>query len=99
AFTAALTMATAVVFGLLPAVQATRGSVVAGLKAESAGLGRAGESGRVRRSLVIAQVAFSLLLLIAAGWFVRALSSLRPLDFRARPDRVLLFTMKPQREI
>ena len=98
AFTSALTFVTAVVFGLLPAAHATRGSIVAGLK-DAAGLSRAGHGGRVRRSLVVAQVAFSLLLLIAAGWFVRALSSLRPLDFHAPADRVVLFTMKPQREI
>jgi predicted permease len=99
AFTSALSMVTGIVFGLLPAVQATRDSVVAGLKAESAGLLRAAGSGGVRKALVIVQVAFSLLLLIAAGWFVRALSSLRPLDFHAPADRVVLFTMKPQREI
>jgi predicted permease len=47
----------------------------------------------------VSQVAFSLLLLIAAGVFVRAMFDLRPADYRVNPDRVLLFTMKPQREI
>src|SRR4029077_4581486 len=49
--------------------------------------------------LVTGQVAFSLVLLIVAALFVRTLSNLRPADFAGRPDRVLLFTMKPQREI
>jgi predicted permease len=49
--------------------------------------------------LVASQVAFSLVLLIVAGVFVRTLSDLRPTDYRANPERVLLFTMKPQQEL
>ena len=96
AFTAALSLVTGVVFGLLPALQAARRDLTIGLKADTAG---AASSSRTRGALVVAQVAISLVLLIVAGWFIRAVSSLRPLDFRVATDRVLLFTMKPQREI
>jgi predicted permease len=44
-------------------------------------------------------VAFSMVLLIAAGVFIQTLARLRPADYHAPADRVLLFTMKPQQEI
>jgi predicted permease len=53
----------------------------------------------IRKTLVVSQVAFSLVLLIVAGLFVRTLSNLRFDDFHVRADRVLLFTMKPQQEL
>jgi hypothetical protein len=46
--------------------------------------------------LVSSQMAFSLMLLIASGVFVRTLSDLRPPDYR-QPERVLLFTMSRNR--
>jgi putative ABC transport system permease protein len=47
----------------------------------------------------VSQVAFSLVLLIAAGIFVRTILNLWPTEYGAHPERVLLFTMKPQAEI
>ena len=98
-FTFALALATGLLFGLAPALQATRGHLAATLKTDSAA--SIGDSSRTafRGALVIAQVAFSLVLLIAAGLFVRTLANLRPTDYRVHPDHVLLFTMKPQQEI
>ena len=98
-FTFALSLATGLLFGLVPALQATRGHLAATLKTDSAA--SVGESSRTgfRGALVIAQVAFSLVLLIAAGLFARTLKNLRPSDYRVHPDHVLLFTMKPQQEI
>jgi putative ABC transport system permease protein len=96
AFTSALSILAGIVFGLAPALQASRRDLTIGLKAN--GTGAVG-SARTRGALVVAQVALSLVLLIVAGWFIRTVSNLRPLDFRAPTDRVLLFTMKPQREI
>jgi predicted permease len=98
-FTFALSLATGLLFGLVPALQATRGLLAATLKTDSAA--SIGESSRTgfRGALVIAQVAFSLVLLIAAGLFARTLKNLRPTDYRVHPDHVLLFTIKPQQEI
>ena len=97
-FTFAVSLATGILFGLIPALQSTRGDLAAALKADSAAAVGAGRSARFRKSLLIGQIAFSMLLLIAAGVFVRTLAALRPADYRANPDRVLLFTMKPQPE-
>ena len=98
-FTFVLALVTGLLFGLVPAFGATRGHEAATLKTDSAA--SIGDSSRIgfRGSLVIAQVAFSVVLLIAAGLFGRTLLNLRPTDYHVQPDHVLLFTMKPQQEI
>ena len=97
-FTFALSLLTGLLFGLAPAVAATRGSLAGALKSDSAASARAGNGARARKVLVASQVAFSMALLIAAGIFVRTVSDLQPADF-GTPCRILLFTLKPQQEI
>jgi predicted permease len=98
-FTCALALLTSVLFGLAPALQATRGNLAATLKADSNA--SIGESRRLslRRLLVVSQVSLSLMLLIVTGVCLRTVAHLRPAEFQASADRVLLFTMKPQQEI
>ena len=83
-FTLALSLATGVVFGLAPALQASRADVVPVLKNElvpSAGARRGLRSFlSLRQGLVIAQVALSLISLIAAGLFLRSLRHQQQLD-------------------
>jgi predicted permease len=76
-FTAVVTLATGVLFGLLPALRATRADVAADIK-PSSGLRPAGGS-RVDLGggFVIAQVALSLVLVFGAGLFIRTLRELR----------------------
>src|SRR5262249_40200048 len=68
------------------------------LKAGSAGAVGERRGAAFRKALLAAQVAFSMVLLVSAAVFVRTLHDLRPVGFRGNPDRVLLFTMKPQQE-
>ena len=98
-FILALSLAACVTFGLAPAVHTTRGNLAAMLKSDTGASIGDFSSGGFRRSLVVAQVAFSLVLLIAAGIFVRTMFNLRPTDYGEHPEHVLLFTMKPQQEI
>jgi predicted permease len=98
-FVVALSLVTCVTFGLAPAVHTTRGNLVAMLKPDSAGSIGDLSRGWVRKLLVVSQVAFSLVLLIAAGVFLRTMLDLWPTDYGAHPERVLLFTTKPQGEI
>ncbi|MFC1660364.1 ABC transporter permease [Gemmatimonadota bacterium] len=71
AFSLALTLGTGILFGLLPALRATRLDLAGVLKDESS---RGGSSvGRMRRFFVTGQVGFSLVLLVSAGLFLRSL--------------------------
>jgi predicted permease len=99
AFTFGLAILTGILFGLVPAVSATRGDLAGTLKADSAGSIGEPSAAAFRRILVSAQVAFSLVLLIAAGLFVRTASNLRPKDLGVNPNQVLQFMIKPQQEI
>jgi predicted permease len=96
-FTFIVSLLTGTLFGLVPALQATRGDLAAALKSDAAA--SVGARGGLRRTLVVAQVAFSLVLLVVAGLFVRTLFDLRPAGYHTNAERVLLFTMKPQQEI
>jgi predicted permease len=69
-FTLLISLVTGVLFGLLPAWQATKPDLVPALKDESGGVVR---RGRLRSTLVVAQVALSLVLLTGAGLIVRSL--------------------------
>ena len=108
AFTFVVSLLTGVIFGLAPALQSTRPDLVPALKDDitamwdspSAGLrGRRRRRSRVtlRRALVIAQVALSLLLLVGAGLFVRTLQNLRDIDIGVRHDRTVLVNVDPSR--
>ncbi len=89
AFTAGLAIATGLLFGLLPAVQLSRQGVTAVLN-ES---GRGGAQGKVRhvvrRGLVVAQLAFSVILVVGAGLLLRTLVALTQIDLGFNPNRVL----------
>jgi putative ABC transport system permease protein len=104
-FTSAVTIATALLFGTAPALRATRAAPAYALRA-SAGQARSPiVYGLPRRSLgegwasglVVAQVALSLVLVVAAGLFVRTFSSLARLHLGFDRDRVLLVSVNAQR--
>jgi predicted permease len=94
AFTMLVSCATAVVFGLVPALRAARIDPLPALKV-SGGSGRGTVRIRLRRTLVVTQIAVSLVLLVVAGLFVRSLLKLKDIDMGFDPDRVLLFQMTP----
>ncbi len=96
-FTLVVAVVTGVSFGLLPALRASRTDVAPTLKSEAGAVVGGGHS-RVRRGLVVAQVALSLLLLIGAGLFTRSLMNLRVLDPGFRADRLFTFSVDPSRD-
>jgi putative ABC transport system permease protein len=80
AFSVVVTFFTAIGFGLIPALRASRPDVAGTLK-EGAGSVTAGAArGRLRQALVVSQVALSMLLLVCAALFVRSLSRAQLLD-------------------
>ena len=90
-----LTLLTGMLFGLAPALQAASVDVLPALKESRVGeqrfRGRGGIS--LSRLLVVAQMALSLLLLVAAGLFVRTLEKMRGIDLGFRPENLLVFNL------
>jgi predicted permease len=74
-FTLVLALASGVIFGLAPALQTTRPGLAATLKDQGTSVSRSKGRALVQRSLVIAQVALSLVLLISTGLFLRSLNN------------------------
>jgi predicted permease len=95
AFVLVLAVATAVVFGLAPAWQATAQRLIDALK------GGAGHSlrGRLLHSVVAAQVALCLMLLVGAGLFIQTLNNLRSVNVGFEHDGVLVVDLAGQRPL
>ena len=93
-FTCSVSLLTGVLFGLVPALQATRSNVAGTLK-DNAGAVVGGAAANVRKALVAAQIGLSLLLLIAAGLFIRSLQNLKDLDPGFNPTNLLSFKVNP----
>jgi predicted permease len=96
AFTFGVSLLTALVFGLVPALRATRVDLNSTLKTQNVIPGGRRRSGRLRETLVISQVAVSLILLVGAGLFLRSLENLRSQEVGFRPGGVLLVDVDPQ---
>ncbi len=101
-FTMLLAVATGVLFGLVPALQAARSDVVPVLKNEivpSSGR-RRGIAGffTLRQGLVIGQIALSLVSLVAAGIFLRSLTHAQGIETGFETDSVLVMTVNLGRE-
>jgi putative ABC transport system permease protein len=89
-FTSALAVLTCVIFGLTPALRATRVAPVTVLKSTGRGMTAGRERFGLRRALVVSQVALSLVLLVGALLFVRTLRNLMTLDPGFRQEGVLV---------
>jgi predicted permease len=94
AFVLAVTGLTGIVFGIAPAFRATGGDVNAALKQNSRGA--TGSRSLLGKSLLVIQVAISLVLLVGAGLFLRTLHNLRHVDVGFNPQNLLLFRVQPQ---
>src|SRR5256712_3219095 len=79
-FTLLVSLLTGVVFGLIPALQASRPDLVVELKERTGQPGQSGRRVNLRSLLVVAQVALSLVSLIGAGLFLRSLRNTERID-------------------
>jgi len=96
AFAFAATLTTGVVFGILPALRASRPDPWKTLKDTVGSIAGAGGSLFLRKGLVAAQVGLSFLLLFGAGLFTRSLQNLRGADTGiAQPDNLITFQLAP----
>ena len=83
-----------VLFGLAPAWQSTRADVGVTLRAESAAV-LGGGYARLRKALVVTQVALSLLLLVGSGVFLTSLQNLLSVDAGFDTARLMSFSVNP----
>jgi predicted permease len=87
--TAALSAICGLFFGLAPAIQSTRPDVLPALQNGLAG----GPRRRAQHVLVVAQIALSFLILVAAGLFVRTLNNLHSMQLGYARENILLFSL------
>ena len=90
AFALGVALATSVIFGLVPAVQAGRDRTAAGLRAGARGASEGGLA-RLRAAFVGAQFALALVLLVSSGLLVRSFVNLQKVDLGMEPGGVLSF--------
>jgi predicted permease len=95
AFTFLVSVLAGVFFGLAPALQATKPELIPALKDELDNVGGRRRRFGLRDSLVVAQVAISLVLLIGAGLFVRSLISAQDIDPGFERERVAIIMLAP----
>ena len=91
-FTIFISLATGVIFGLVPAWQASHVDLNSSLKSGSRTGGGGERKGRVRNALVVAEVALALVLLIAAGLLIQSFTRLGRVQSGMQPER--LFTAR-----
>jgi predicted permease len=91
--TLAVTVLTGVLFGLAPALQATRFDLIPALKNDAVGMAAGRRKWELRRLLVVLQVALSLVLLVCGGLFVRSLQNLKAVDLGYTSDQIVSMSL------
>src|SRR6266540_739732 len=93
-FTIVASVFTGLLFGLAPAFHSTRVDLASALKGSAGTVAGSELRQKLNQTLVVAQVALALVLLISAGLFVRTLEKLRTSDFGFHAENVVLFDLE-----
>jgi predicted permease len=93
-FVLVVSVLTGILFGIAPALRGTRVNLSSALKETSRSV--TGSRSLLGKSLLVVQVAISLVLLVGAGLFLRTLHNLRQVDVGFDPQNLLLFRVAPQ---
>ena len=88
-FTLGLSALSAIVFGLVPALQTARGDVVNPMRESGRSLTGSARQARLRNTLVIVEVALSVVLLVGASLMIRTLAEMKRVSLGFEPARVL----------
>jgi predicted permease len=94
-FAAALSVATGLLFGMFPALHSTRPDLVSTIRNNAGSVTATRGAARFRTSLVTAQIALSMALLISAGLFIRSLTNISRVDLGVNIDNVVTFAISP----
>ncbi|MEW6206893.1 MAG: ABC transporter permease [Acidobacteriota bacterium] len=89
AFTLALSAVTGIIFGIAPALQASRNDLISAIKDETFAPFQKSRRFKLRDALVVAQVALSLVLLLGAGLFLRSLAYAQNIDPGFDAEKIL----------
>ncbi|HEV2444756.1 MAG TPA: ABC transporter permease [Candidatus Sulfopaludibacter sp.] len=89
-FSAGISVATGILFGLVPALQCSKPDLVETLKDAAKGSGARSAGGRTRHLLVVAETALSVILLVGASLAIRSFVKLQHTDAGFQADRVLM---------
>jgi putative ABC transport system permease protein len=88
-FALAVSAAASLVCGLAPALHTSRGDVAAALKESSRSLAGGSRQALLRKSIIVAEIALSLVLLAGSGVLLRAFLAMQRVDLNVAPERVL----------
>src|SRR5579872_1441382 len=94
-FAAAVTIVTSMLFGLAPALRATRVDLQSTLKDQGSSVSEGRSNVRLRKVLIIAQVALTAVLLVGAGLLAQTLTNLEHANLGVRTENVLQFSVEP----
>jgi len=94
AWTMGVSFVTAIIFGLVPALEATRLNLTGALKEGKGAEGQNPRSGRLRSGLVVAEVALALVLLASAGLLIKSFGQLQKINSGFNPDNVLTMVVR-----
>ena len=95
-FAAAVSIGTGFIFGLFPALHSTRPDLVSTIRANTGQPSGAKAAARFRTSLVTAQIALSMALLVSAGLFIRSLRNVARVDLGVRIENMVTFAVSPE---
>jgi macrolide transport system ATP-binding/permease protein len=90
-----VTLSTILIFGLVPALLASRPDLVAALKSDVAGQSESGRRWSLRGALVVAQVAISCIVLVCAGLFLRSWNNAVNIDVGFSTENLVMMTIDP----
>jgi predicted permease len=96
-FSALLAVLTGLLFGLFPALHSTRGDLVSAIRAGAGQITGGRAAARFRASLVTAQIALSMGLLIMSALFLKSLMNVSRVDIGAKVDQIATFFIMPAR--
>jgi predicted permease len=96
AFALLLAVITSLVFGLYPALQASKAQLTSAMRDQTGQTTASRSTGLFRKGLVTLQTAISLLLLVSAGLFGKTLMNLSRLDLGIRTDHLMAFSLTPK---
>jgi len=96
AFNFGLAVLTGLLFGVAPALRTTRTDLVTALKEQGANASAGAAQSRFRKGLVVAEIALTAVLLVAAGLCARSFVNLTRVDTGLRADRLIAFSLAPE---